>query len=82
MHIIIGIIVQQALHKNAIKREDIDTVKMNIKKRGKDKKYEEINEGDSVRLQLKEKTFRKESDPIYSTELHQVDINNHMVYIL
>ncbi len=33
-------------------------------------------------LQLIEKTFRKESDPTYSTELHQVDLNNHNgVYI-
>ena len=68
---------------NDIKKEDIDTVKKNIKKRGKVKKYEEINEGDSVRLQLKEKTFRKESDPTYGTELHQVELNNHDgVYIV
>jgi len=68
---------------NDIKKEDIDTVKKNIKKRGKVKKYEEINEGDSVRLQLKEKTFRKESDPTYGTKLHQVEINNHNgVYIV
>ncbi len=34
-------------------------------------------------LQLKEKTFRKESDPTYDTELHQVEINNHNgVYIV
>ncbi len=36
-----------------------------------------------MRLQLKEKTFRKESDPTYSTELHQVELNNHNgVYIV
>jgi len=68
---------------NDIKKEDIDTVKKNIKKRGKVKKYEDINEGDSVRLQLKEKTFRKESDPTYGTELHQVELNNNDgVYIV
>ena len=53
---------------NDIKKEDIDTVRKNIKKRSRVKKYEDINEGDSVRLQLKEKTFRKESDPTYGTE--------------
>ncbi len=58
----------------------MDTVKKNIKKRGKVKKYEEINEGDSARLQ---KTFRLESDPTYGTELQQVDIKNHNgVYIV
>jgi hypothetical protein len=34
-----------------------------MKKRGRVKTNEEINEGDSARLQLKWKTFRKESDP-------------------
>jgi hypothetical protein len=68
---------------NDIKKEDIDTVRKNIKKRSRVKKYEEINEGDSVRLQLKEKTFRKESDPRYGTELHQVELNNNNgVYIV
>ena len=68
---------------NDIKKEDIDTVRKNIKKKGKVKKYEEIKEGDSVRLQLKEKTFRKESDPRYGTELHQVELDkNDGVYIV
>jgi hypothetical protein len=68
---------------NDIKKEDIDTVRKNIKKRSRVKKYEEIKEGDSVRLQLKEKTFRKESDPRYGTELHQVELNNNNgVYIV
>jgi hypothetical protein len=68
---------------NDIKKEDIDTVRKNIKKCSRVKKYEDINEGDSVRLQLKEKTFRKESDPTYGTELHQVELNNHNgVYIV
>ena len=68
---------------NDIQKEDIDTVRKNIKKKGKVKKYEEIKEGDSVRLQLKEKTFRKESDPRYGTELHQVELNkNDGVYIV
>jgi hypothetical protein len=32
---------------------------------------------------LKEKIFRKESDPRYGTELHQVELNNHDgVYIV
>jgi hypothetical protein len=32
---------------------------------------------------LKEKTFRKKSDPRYGTELHQVELNNHDgVYIV
>ena len=68
---------------NDIQKEDIDTVRKNIKKKGKVKKYEEIKEGDSVRLQLKEKTFRKESDPRYGTELHQVELDkNDGVYIV
>ena len=68
---------------NDIKKEDIDTVRKNIKKRGRVKKYEEIKEGDSVRLQLKEKTFRKDSDPRYGTDLHQVELNHHDgVYIV
>ena len=68
---------------NDIKKEDIDTVRKNIKKKGRVKKYEEIKEGDSVRLQLKEKTFRKESDPRYGTELHQVELDkNDGVYIV
>ncbi len=56
---------------NVIKKEDIDIVRKNIKKQSRVQKYEEIKEGDSVWLQLKEKTFRKESDPTYGTELHQ-----------
>jgi len=68
---------------NDIQKEDIDTVRKNIKKKGRVKKYEEIKEGDSVRLQLKEKTFRKESDPRYGTELHQVELDkNDGVYIV
>ena len=68
---------------NDIQKEDIDTVRKNIKKKGRVKKYEEIKEGDSVRLQLKEKTFRKESDPRYGTELHQVELHkNDGVYIV
>ena len=35
---------------NDIQKEDIDTVRKNIKKKGRVKKYEEIKEGDSVRL--------------------------------
>ena len=36
-----------------------------------------------MRLKLKEKTFRKESDPRYGTELHQVELNNNDgVYIV
>jgi hypothetical protein len=35
---------------NDIKKEDIDTIRKNIKKRGRVKKYGEIKEGDSVRL--------------------------------
>ena len=62
---------------NDIKKEDIDTVRKNIKRRGRTKNYEDIKEGDSVRLALKEKTFRKETDPTYGKELHQVEINNH-----
>jgi hypothetical protein len=58
----------------------------NMKKRGRVKKYEGIIEGDSVRLALKEKTFRKESDPAVPTcgkELHNVEVNNHNgVYIV
>jgi hypothetical protein len=68
---------------NDIKKEGIDTVKKNIKKRGRVNKYEEINEGDSVRLALKEKTFRKESDPTYGIEIHNVEVNNHNgIYIV
>jgi hypothetical protein len=68
---------------NDIKTVNIDTVRKNIKKRGRVKIYEEINERDSVRLQFKEKTFRTESDPTHGTELHQVELNNHNgVYIV
>ena len=66
---------------NDIKKEDIDTVKNNIKKRGRVKKYEDINEGDSVRLQLKEKTFRKESDPTSLTPLLRLwDLRRHVAH--
>ena len=51
---------------NDIKTEDVDKVKKNIKMRGRTKKYEDIEPGDSVRLVLKEKTFRKETDPTYA----------------
>ena len=62
---------------NDIKTEDIETVRKNIKSRGRSKNYDNITDGDTVRLALKEKTFRKESDPTYSQELHKVESNNH-----
>lgn len=62
---------------NDIKKEDIDLVRKNINERARNKNYESIDVGDSVRLALKEKTFRKESDPTYGKELHTVDKNNH-----
>jgi hypothetical protein len=52
-------------------------VRKNIKARGRTKNYDDISDGDTVRLALKEKTFRKESDPTYSQDLHKVQINNH-----
>ena len=58
-------------------------MRKNIKKRGRVKKYEEINDGDSVTLALKEKTFRKESDTTYGKEIHNVEIDDHNgVYIV
>jgi hypothetical protein len=36
-----------------------------------------VDSGDSVRLALKQKTFRKETDPTYDAELHKVQKNNH-----
>ena len=62
---------------NDIKTEDIETVRKNIKARGRTKNYDDISDGDTVRLALKEKTFRKESDPTYSQDLHKVQIDNH-----
>jgi hypothetical protein len=62
---------------NDIKKEDIDTVRKNIYERGRKKKYETVDAGDSVRLALKQKTFRKETDPTYDAELHKVEKNNH-----
>jgi hypothetical protein len=62
---------------NDIKKEDIDTVRKNIYERGRRKKYEPVETGDSVRLALKQKTFRKETDPTYDAELHKVEKNNH-----
>ena len=55
---------------NDIKKEDYDTVRKNIyethnNERGRRKKYEPVDAGDSVRLALKQKTFRKETDPTY-----------------
>jgi hypothetical protein len=62
---------------NDIKTEDIETVRKNIKARGRTKNYDDTSNGDTVRLALKEKTFRKESDPTYSQDLHKVQIDNH-----
>jgi hypothetical protein len=52
-------------------------VRKNIYERGRRKKYETVDAGDSVRLALKQKTFRKETDPTYDAELHKVEKNNH-----
>ena len=54
---------------NDIKKEDIDTVRMNIYERGRKKKYEPVEAGDNVRLALKQRTFRKETDPTYASDL-------------
>ena len=62
---------------NDIKKEDIDTVRMNIYERGRKKKYEPVEAGDNIRLALKQRTFRKETDPTYDSEIHKVEINNH-----
>jgi hypothetical protein len=62
---------------NDIKTEDIETVRKNIKARGRTKNYDDISDGDTVRLALKEKTFRKESDPTYTQDLHKVQVNRH-----
>jgi hypothetical protein len=62
---------------NDIQNEDIETVRKNIKARGRSKNYDNVTDGDTVRLALKEKTFRRESDPTYSQELHKVESNNH-----
>ena len=47
-----------------------------MKEAGK-KKYEPVEAGDTVRLALKQKTFRKETDPKYDSESHKVEKNNH-----
>jgi hypothetical protein len=60
-----------------IKTEDIETVRKNIKARGRTKNYDKIIDGDTVRLALKEKTSRKESDPTYHHDLQKVQSNNH-----
>jgi hypothetical protein len=52
-------------------------VRKNIKMRGRTKNYDDITDGDTVRLALKEKTFRKESDPTYTQDLHKVQVNRH-----
>ena len=62
---------------NDIKTEDIEAVRKNIKARGRTKNYDDISDGDTVRLALKEKTFRKESDPTYTQDLHKVQVNRH-----
>ena len=62
---------------NDIKKEDIDTVRKNIYERGRKKKYEPVEAGGNVRLALKQRTFRKETDPTYDSELHKVEKNNH-----
>jgi len=62
---------------NDIKTEDIEAVRKNIKMRGRTKNYDDISDGDTVRLALKEKTFRKESDPTYTQDLHKVQVNRH-----
>jgi hypothetical protein len=43
---------------NDIKKEDYDTVRKNIYERGRKKKYAAVDADDSVRLALKQKTFR------------------------
>ncbi len=57
---------------------DIKTKLMkNIYERGRRKKYESVETGDSVRLTLKQTTFRKETDTTYDSELHKVEKNHH-----
>ena len=58
---------------NDIIKKDIDTVRKNIYERGRKKKYEPVEAGDNVRLALKQRTFRKETDPTYDSELHKVE---------
>lgn len=60
-----------------IHNKDIDTVRKNIRNRAISKNYEEVRPGDTVRLQLKEKSFRKESDPTYTKDLYTVQANRH-----
>ena len=62
---------------NDIKKEDIQAVRKNIRERGRTKNYDQIEAGDTVRLALKEKKFRKESDPTYSHDLNTVVTNEH-----
>ena len=62
---------------NDIKSEDVQAVRKNIRERGRTKNYDQIEPGDMVRLALKEKKFRKESDPTYSQDLNKVVSNNH-----
>ena len=48
-------------------------MRMNIYERGRKKKYKPVEAGDNVRLALKQRTFRKETDPTYASELHKVE---------
>ena len=42
-------------------------------KEAEDEKYEPVEAGNNVRLALKQRTFRKETDPTYDSELHKVE---------
>jgi hypothetical protein len=64
-------------YSHPITKKKCDTVRKNIYEIGRRKKYEPVGAGDSVRLALKQKTFRKETDPTYDAEIHEADINNH-----
>jgi hypothetical protein len=46
-------------------KKNYDTVRKNVFERKRRKKYDPVDAGDSVRL-LKQKTFRKETDPTYA----------------
>ena len=62
---------------NDIHVKDIELVRKNIASKALKVNYPEINEGDDVLLAMKEKTFRKESDPNFDDQVYKVEKNLH-----
>ena len=62
---------------NDIHVKDIETVRQSIANKALKVNYPEINEGDEVLLAVKEKKFRKESDPTFDDQVYKVQKNQH-----